>query len=544
MLKISRLPDGRYVRNLGYLPSRSQPKFYLGRDEREALLRLAQLEKLWEWWSSICTELGDDRPAWDDCTLTVARAISEGRATVSVSIDTHPELAVALLSGLQSAAPNIAISLHDEELQTEGQAYWRKEGEKLIEEGRKLLESEGNQRLFEALDAYIEYISKDYMLPNGRVSEWGRCKIRMIEFCKKNMRDVRLAELDTEAAYELKKVITRRPVATKTGRPISIAWAKSTLKEFRVFLRWLHRSKRFTWKRPDDYEVLPMRILSMPGERANVGALRVRTYSLEELEQLWAYATPWERSLITLGMNCGFGMGEIGTLRTDEILLMTAHPLARQLHLESSDGDSWIQRTRVKTNVYGEWLLWPSTVAAIKWLQVHRPTSESPYLVVTKGGSPLKIEGHRNSTIMNTWKRLTVRVRRDLPDFPQRSFNKLRKTSSNLIRLEFGDEIASLFLSHGTPVHNDELLKHYTNPRYRNLHEAIRWLGDRVAPHFCRICDPFPAIEKHGGANISLGKIRRIQAMARQGFRAARIAEELGVSQQTVARWSRRAERE
>lgn len=539
-MKLSRTSDGRWVRHIGYLESGSQPKFYLGRDEHEAILRTAQIARFWKCWVSHNIEL-DDPIYWNEYTLEIAKAIAKGDNTVAISIDAPSDLAVAILDGLQRGVPHMTLCLNDKSEQQEGEQIWRKEAESLIEQGRSILQREGNQRLHEAIQAYIEYVENDRKTLSGAVSDWGQVKMRQIMFCRERMLDVRLAELDMERIEDLLSVIAKRPNSKKFGKPISSIYAQSCIKEFRQFLRWLNRTKRFLWKRPDDYEVVPMRISKTVEERASLGALRVETYEISELKTLWENATPWERCLIALALNCGFGMGEIGTLRRDEILLKLPHPLAQQLRIDSSDKDSWIRRVRAKTLVYGEWYLWEHTVKAVNWLVDHRPKSETPYLVVTKNGTPLKIEGERNSAIMNAWIRLTKRVRKDQPDFPKRSFNKLRKTASNMIRLQFGDEIASLFLSHGSPVSDDGLLRNYTNERFHALHDAIRWLGDSLGSVFEDIADPFPSKEKQGGANISPGKIRAIQRMVDQGHRRKVIAKKLGVSPQTVSRWARRS---
>jgi len=122
-------------------------------------------------------------------------------------------------------------------------------------------------------------------------------------------------------------------------------------------------------------------------------------------------------------------------------------------------------RIRNKTTVYGEWWLMPMAIRAIEWLVSHRPASEEPFIVLTKLGKRLKVEGKRNTRIANAWKRLTARVLQDHHEFRQLSFNKLRKTSANWIRQNAGqndgDYVADLFLSHGEPVEGDQRQLHF-----------------------------------------------------------------------------------
>ncbi len=71
----------------------------------------------------------------------------------------------------------------------------------------------------------------------------------------------------------------------------------------------------------------------------------------------------------------------------------------------------------------------------------------------------------------NIWYRLIRRVRKDHPEFPSYSFNKLRKTSATRI-LEIADaETASMILAHKT-IGEDELLHHYALLPWEKLFEA------------------------------------------------------------------------
>ncbi len=47
-MKLGRMKDGWYFKNVGYLSSSSQPKFYLGRDGTEAMVRAGKIEQIWQ----------------------------------------------------------------------------------------------------------------------------------------------------------------------------------------------------------------------------------------------------------------------------------------------------------------------------------------------------------------------------------------------------------------------------------------------------------------------------------------------------------------
>jgi hypothetical protein len=112
-----------------------------------------------------------------------------------------------------------------------------------------------------------------------------------------------LGELDTAKIEGIIRLLALRPVSQKTGQPVSERGAKNAIKEFRSFIRWLHKSKSYGWRRPDDYEVVPVKVARTQNDRAKMTSLAVDTFSVDELTTLWRYATPWERPLMTLALN-------------------------------------------------------------------------------------------------------------------------------------------------------------------------------------------------------------------------------------------------
>jgi hypothetical protein len=243
--------------------------------------------------------------------------------------------------------------------------------------------------------------------------------------------------------------------------------------------------------------------------------------------------------LMALALNCGFGMAEITTLRPEEVLFDQPHPDGRRIGLErAEEAASWIRRLRGKTDVYGEWKLWDMSVSALRWIMKNRPHAD--WVVTTKAGHFLHPHGKRNNLIANSWSRLLSRVQKDYPNFRSRSFNKLRKTAINLVRQASGEELASLFASHGQPVH-DDLIRVYANPRWAPLHAATDGVRVKMASVFETVDEPFPAGETRGGPNISKKTIEEIGRLAREGLNAGEIGERLGVSRETARRWAQRA---
>src|SRR6185437_2278591 len=179
-------------------------------------------------------------------------------------------------------------------------------------------------------------------------------------------------------------------------------------------------------------------------------------------------ASPFERLLLLLALNCGFGKAELASLELADVYLDQQHPRSNEVGLETGSIASWILRVRHKSGVYGEWKLWPLTVRAIVWWLKQRSMIKvidnvGTLLVTSKGkrfDTPTQ-GNHPNFQIPNRWFQLTERIRKDHPTFRRLSFNKLRKTSGNLMRSKAGGEIAGVFLCHGTPVRSDCLLDVY-----------------------------------------------------------------------------------
>ena len=71
---------------------------------------------------------------------------------------------------------------------------------------------------------------------------------------------------------------------------------------------------------------------------------QVETYTPDELGKLWEYAPPFQRLVMLLALNCGFGKAELASLEMDEVLLRTRHPHEREVGYTGSEADSWILR--------------------------------------------------------------------------------------------------------------------------------------------------------------------------------------------------------
>ena len=568
---LCRSAKGLFVRNLGWKSTTDgqhvQQKFYLGRDEQKAQLASLRLEQLWEqaskrWTRENGLELNPtSRPVWNETTLEIAEAIRNGALVAFVSLPIPESVLkpgsahiIEWLDELRQDIDVIKIELSDAEVRSRSDEVQKHHGQQLLERGRRLLTAQvGGETLHGAFTAYCRWIDATYLDVQKTPTLWSGMQKRQVRFLITHFPDRPLATLDTLEIERLIEILRLRPLL-QDGKPASVSWTRNCLKQFRHFLRWLNKAPEFAWKRPVDLDFMQVRIPTTPGEKAaTMRSSQVQTYSVEELKVLWENATPLQRILMLLALNCGFGRAEIASLEAVDVHLHSRHPHESELGIESSDSDSWILRVRNKTGVYGEYKLWPATVRALEWWKAERaaisPAADVTALLVNHKGHRYdsRTKGnHANFQIPSNWMRLTERIRKHQPSFRQLSFNKLRKTGGNFIRKEAGGELAGVFLCHGRAVKSDELLDLYTNRPFAKVFGAISAVGRKLEPIWETVENPFPEghkKQKEGIPLIGRRQVRRIQDLKKQGYKTSRIAEMVGVSNGTVLRWTRRAKK-
>lgn len=428
---VTRMPDGRYRRDIGWKPNSRggymQHRFYLGRDRSEALVRNIQLDRTWDaterrWqrWREQTHHAGE-RPVWDATTLLIAQAVARGEAIVQVvpTEDLRVALENARKSGsdsllrswqggvvewlrrLQDDFPHVRIELADGDLQRVGEEEVRRWIGSLERELDALQPgpAASGQSLHQALDGYSQWIQQNYLAPGGEVSPGGNKMLREVKILKEHHED---RPLECFGVNEIEAMLAHwkhRPM-TRRGRPCSPDTSRDMIKQVRTFVRWLHKSPSFRWRKPADLESTLVRIAVTPEEvSARLSNAQVETYTLDELCILYEYASPWERLLMLLGLNCGFGVAEVSTLLTTEIHL-------RQTHGHYPREGSWVKRVRFKSSVYEEWSLWPATVAGIEWQLARRGQTEHKALLLSRRGLPLSTPtkgNNRNNKVPNAW---------------------------------------------------------------------------------------------------------------------------------------------
>ncbi|MGO8749484.1 MAG: hypothetical protein ACLQNE_26290 [Thermoguttaceae bacterium] len=581
-IELKRNKKGLYSRSVGWKRSGDEiitHTFYLGRDESAAKLANLRLEKLWEQVQATWKETGTgDRPLWDRHTLQIGQAIAHGQN--EVALECPPEFegrpfdydwwikqmahhydVIRVIPTDADLGPKVA----EEKKRFDGMVpgYMLYVGNPTLRSSRHIDPSRPafQQSFYQGLDAYVEYLRKTYLAApvegeERRLTGWGKFQVECCERFKERHDDFSLAELDHEKVEGLLSFWANRPPVKGKAKPISVDSADDHVKQLRSFFRWLHRSK-FDWRKPEDFEEIKVRIKLTPQEiAAKAKPNQVDTFNLEELRTLYRYATPLERALMLLALNCGFGAAECASLQLNQVFLDQKHPEAERTGFRSSDTDSFIFKVRTKTQVYGEFWLWSETVKALRWLIARRkkqttviqgkdkgkditPRENSVVLLSDDGHSMVEPTegGNANQRIPNLWNSgLMKRVRKDHASFKALSFGKLRKTGGDLVKRLSDGEVSGVFLCHGTPVPSDSLQDVYTNRPFARVFRALQSVEGFLKPMFTEVPEPFPEERKKGGGNLSVGQIEKIHKMDDEGKAVAEIAAAIGTTKQTVYR--------
>jgi hypothetical protein len=567
---------GRYPRRVGYSikdnESRDRHTFHFGTDLAKARARLMRVEELWAHVVELRNQPPEDpirsfldssekrEPVWGGA-LWIAKQVAAGKVQIVVErYDGENDHAYAVkINQLASTYPCVVFVPDDREAyDAVADLMHRSVNHQLrqIHKQQPNVLPTTSASLHEAFDAYIKYIKTDAVEPTAEgpiLTSFGALKVNQTEQLKVRHPDFPLSSLDFDKCQVLIDVWRNRPLTKderiEPARPLALRTCQNQITELNRFFRWLHRSKDFEWRKPEDFDELVTRVKDIADERTCIDyETQVRVYTPSELAILYKYATPLERLIVLLGLNCGFRGAETGTLLKGHVFLDKPHPNAKYLKeisgFECQPEDQFIIYRRNKSKVYGEFCLWPHTVEILKWAIQRRDRIcerlgiDKQNLVITEKGSLCHrlTSGSKNRSqiFANKWRQLIKRVRKDHPAFPNHKFMSLRQAGGDLVRDVAGGEVAAVFLLHGKPVKTDNLLDLYTNRPFGKVFEALRKVQDKLKPMFeaapAEICKQ--PVKQHTTLKIR----EQIVALKQQGKRVSEIMEATGVSRTTVFR--------
>lgn len=506
-------PDslGRLRPVVGRLRNGKPQRFQVGnrRDtsEGDALRRLNHIRDLYD---RQCADHGID--FWAGWALPWAQRLAQGvpvRVYASDSAHKNDGQAAEELSEIYKLqAWGLPIQIADPELQASGQNFLRRDIEaevakavekifqragdvwgpatiQKVQEGLPSNWADAEQRtLHEAIDAYKEHrkaISKRDK--GGAISTSTRKYLRQLDYLKQHHKDISLWQLNLPVLQTMAAYWRNRP-KTRKGNRCSWDHAHDMLKEFFRFLSWLDEHPSYKWTTPKGTEKISRSPERFPTDDRNHNeafrTITKDTFDIGQLAILAENVNDLGKAIIGVCINCAFGAAEIGQWPTNLYTLGRAHPHAKEVAFSSTNQDSWVTGPRPKTGIYGEHLLWPQVAAAVKPFLDGRP-----YLPMTKNGKPWYRQHSDNpqTAFQNWWKlvldRITAQER--YKDFPRLPFGSLRDLLPNLLRAEYGDQVASTALQHGKNKY-DDLLDCYANVPFRKLFEATKELEERFKP--------------------------------------------------------------
>jgi len=406
-----------------------------------------------------------------------------------------------------------------------------------------------NQTVNEAVEGFLDELRTLNTLPDGSLSTWGKTQINQVKSWQRFMAiatEIRngervplellgtdLAELTLARAQKMIDATRIRPLTfeSKQTKRMAPKSARAINKKIRHFFQWLDNSDEWQWWEPPRFGRLKYKVAELTPEEIHERKLQRERWRIsdDEIKTLVEYATPVERVILILGLNCAFGAGEIGNLRIPYIKFETSE----------------IDEIRFKTGTETRHHLWPETVEALQWELSRReklPQSDSSQDIVflsEKKGEPLWKKTHTGNYkngVAKRWGDLLDRIQKDYPEFHRYSFGKLRKTAAIRV-IELADaETASMILAHGIPS-EDKILSAYVNIPWKKLYTAQEAYGETIRP---LLTTERPAFEQPPKNYIGK-KAERIIVLTKEGKSAYQVADEVGVSVMTVYRHLKRA---
>ena len=442
------------------MAKKRQHRFNLGTDRKEAERRLAKLRELYD---ENCRVVRED--LWSPLALSYAEEIAKGRHRITY-FPPPPELCIEdpvtdyaqMIQVDRDRFPSLDLIPSDPHLYAESV---RRGQQGLVRDRVRELEAELRElgalpskrslpenlipgSLHEALDDYAAHDvpSANTRAGSGGLSPYGRLRLARIKRFKREHEDVPLHSLDRDLCSAMVAHWRARPVGARGAT--SRDNARHHVGELMRFFRWLDTTDKFHWRMPRGMEGLKRKIPKTDADRKKAvdqqGGLLAQAAGV-----INKHATPIERLLLYVGLNCAMGAAELGRLTGRDILLDHEHEYAERLHFESTSRDGFIRFLRPKTEVFGEWVLWPETVGMLRWGLERSRRIGSDLLLVSERGMPWYREHATNAQyhFANAWTRLLQRVRKSEPEFPILPFGTLRDTLPDLLRHKESDELAS-----------------------------------------------------------------------------------------------------
>lgn len=236
-------------------------------------------------------------------------------------------------------------------------------------------------------------------------------------------------------------------------------WSPYTFRDYwglaKQFLRWCWKTKRLQeWPRNIDDQDLSF----------SVPIPEILTFSIDEIKQFLARATPRMKLYLLLQLNTGMQQQDISDMNPKEV-----------------DWEAgFVERRRSKTKEHENvpkvrYPLWPETFRLLKEFRSNDPD----HVLLTERRNPLRTtltkagDITRNDAIHCAWERLMKVLKIEHP----KAMKLLRKTSSTMLAHQYDESLAGYFLGHAP---RGVAQRHYLAPSEEKFTEAVKWLGEQL----------------------------------------------------------------
>lgn len=272
-------------------------RFDLGHDKDEAQHRLDAILALWN-------ESNKERGSWRPESLAAARAISKGKTPLlEANWCEMPEKYFGRVANLIAQGVPVVTDDKFEE--------GRRDLVVRIENNRRQLavanssKKATGQFLHSAFDDWAErFVKTEYKEPDGIVSFYGSKLLYRVVLLKARLPNHDLGELDLQGCDALFATFRQRPLKDgSTTEVMSRKFCYDVNKDLKRILKWVHLQPQWDWRKPEDFDTIKLQ----PRENdADVEreAEDKPMWTLEELKILWQYASPLQRVVMLLGLNC------------------------------------------------------------------------------------------------------------------------------------------------------------------------------------------------------------------------------------------------
>lgn len=342
----------------------------------------------------------------------------------------------------------------------------------------------------DALKAYRKHKQKTgKKMDNGNLAPSARNYIRWSKQLGNSHDDIPLWQFTKTELEEWVAYWRNRPESTHTGKRIGKAHAEHMLSCLWAVLTWVDDSD-WKWEFPKGATRIDRTPIRLDSDRAKKRARRIsgNTYNPQQLAIIAGELDTLGKLILGLSVNCAMQPAEVGRVEIDDF----CNP-----HCETGEPGNWLIFDRPKTFEYGEWFLWPEVNNLVLWGIKRARKTDSDRLIVSDGGKVWYNENWTNpeTRFAKWWQAkptknsrhigVVTKLQRDRDDFPRFTIKTLRKIVPNLVRPNWGREVADLV--NARKVSDEGLIAgsetdRYADRPYDAVADALRHLEGEFRP--------------------------------------------------------------